>query len=260
MQRNVWKEKASTWLSRLKTSHAIIVAAIIIPLLIVTGAHYVGHSVWTALTAVGTCGAVLVALFLPPLRTRWRRPILKITAFKCEPPYFRKARRLNELNETVGYGHFVMIRLKNKGKTLARRTQPILTAVGSFSSDEWRKNENWAPVYLPWSLDETIMFATGQPTQERDLVPKRPYFFDLGFWGHEHPNEFALRAFNVPTPQPDKYPPGKHCFEIQIYAENAKPITKYFHVYWHGQYTEDFKEMQQRVIIFATDSSPWRNA
>lgn len=237
------------------TPLAIIVAAVII----VAGAHLVGESIWNALTAIGTISAVVLALYLQLFRTWKRRPVLEIGYFEPKPPHLRCTPGTNiKTGEVVGTLYPLSIRLLNKGRTLAKNAQPLITAMGSIEDGKWTIHPNWIPAPLRWGLDEYTILATGKPTEEKDLIPHRPYFFNLGLLGTDAPKFFRLNPITMPGGQLTHYGPGEFCFELSAFAEKAEPTKKYFHIQWDGGCTENFEEVKKKIRIFSRDNPPWK--
>jgi hypothetical protein len=236
---------------RLSTPWAIIIAALII----VAGAHLVGQSVWFALTALGTIGAVTWAIYHQGIRSWWNRPILKIARFVPEPPFLRSTQEFKrESRELLGESYYVNFQIQNTGKTIARSCQPIVTAVGVYE-DSWKKIENWLPLGLTWALDE-LSSSAGKPTEDKLLIPFRPYFFNLGRWSTMHPGVFQLFALVYPYAQQTEFYPGKQCFEITVFGENASLKPQYFYLDW-GPWMDDLEKIRETLTIEQKDHAPW---
>jgi len=236
------------------TPLAIIIATIVL----VIGAKYIGQSIWPVLTAIGTIGVVLWAIFQQGILTWWQRPKLQIMPSEWKPPYFRSAPEVNRnTGESVGLGYYVTITLKNMGETIAKNCQPLLTAMGRINADKWQKEENWLPLSLRWTLDELSERTAGKPTAERDLVPHRPYQFSLGHVSTADPDNFTLAVIIRPTGQQTVFPPGEYCFEINVFAERIRPISKYFFLQWDGGCTDHPEEVKKNLRVFAKDHPPW---
>jgi hypothetical protein len=215
---------------------------------------------WAAISALGSIVVVIWAIFQQGIMRWMDRPILSIPPYKQEPPYFRPATQFigeGTSQKVLGKGYYVNVEIINKGKTLARFTQPHLTALWTYSKEkEWNKTENWIPLGLEWVLDEIKRQATGRPTEERNLVPSRPYRFNLFNLSTSHRDGIMLRTVFYPSAQPTMFGPGKYCFEITVTAERCNPVKKYFWVDWKGGCAEDFEEVQQKIGISMKDRHP----
>ena len=93
-------------------------------------------------------------------------------------------RRTTEVDNTrgveLGPAWYVNGIVQNTGGSMARTVQLVLTAAAQRQPDSrWRPHDDWIPLGLRWSLDE-INAVRGTPTEDRYLVPNRPYMFDLG--------------------------------------------------------------------------------
>ena len=132
--------------------------------------------IWRALGSIGTLLAVVIALSNLPqvLWERRQRPIVRIGA-----PSYGHLRWGHESGGGIGFIS-IEIQVKNTGKSVARSFQTLLTAVEEEKSGKWDKLPYWVPINLDWMLDEYERMAHGKPTRERDLVPNKPYIFNLG--------------------------------------------------------------------------------
>jgi hypothetical protein len=163
-----------------------------------------------------------------------RRPILEIAStVRTSPEYINNTPR--------ALGCYITLTLTNVGLRAALRCQPVLTMLyerGHFEGGRlgWSKWERWIPVPLLWSLDESNV-TSGRPTAERDLVPRRPYMFDLGGCSTLAPDDFNIRSTAYPFAQPMTFRASEHCFEITVFSENAEPVVKFVRVNWHGEFS-----------------------
>jgi hypothetical protein len=163
-----------------------------------------------------------------------RRPILSATSTLRTSPEF--------VNRSPGgLGCYATFTVINTGRTAAVRCQPVLTMIyerhlGVGGKVNWIPVKSWIPLPLLWSLDEPNIAADGRPTQDRDLVPHRPYLFDLGNCSSRDPDAFHLRPTVHPFSQETSFKPGERCFEITVFSENAEPIKKWVHLNWHGSF------------------------
>ena len=160
---------------------------------------------------------------------------------------------------------YVTFTLTNSGLSSALKCQPVLTMmyekhVQPTGAVTWRPAASWIPLPLLWSLDESNR-TKGTPTQDRDLVPRRPYHFDLGGCSTQSPDDFSLTATSYPYGQPTIFPPKQLCFEVTVFSENAEPLKKWIRVNWMGRFVLlsdrlDFEylrnpphEMMQRIDL-----------
>ena len=235
----------SSWPSTILIPSFLIITlaiAIIITLIL--------QSNWVGLGALGTTGAVLWAIYHQLFTKYIERPRLELMPYKQEPPYFRSAAEIIQGTDRVGgIGYYINIHLENSGKTIARDCQALVTAIGRFEKNAWRKEKNWFVWNLRWSF---------QPDAEKaDLVPNRPYAVSLGKVSTLEPDTFFLSVLSPTTGQKFFFQPGRYCFEVRVIANETHPVTKYFHVYWDGGCDEDFEEVKERTRVFSEDHPPW---
>jgi hypothetical protein len=161
------------------------------------------------------------------------RPILRLGPFKAEPPLFRVADELGQGGQPLGFAFYVNLPLTNVGRTLARRCQPLLTAVAQLEDGNWKRDANWVPIPLRWILDEPNLRTQGRFTEERDLVPNRPYLFDLCRIS-DRSSVLMLLPVIRPTGQNLDLFGGEYCFEVTAFSENAEPVVGWYGAKWNG--------------------------
>ena len=88
-------------------------------------------------------------------------------------------RRTTEIDNSrgieLGLPRYVNVTIRNVGGSIAKTVQPVLTDAAERLPDRrWRQYTDWIPLGLRWCLDE-INAVRGAPTQDRYLVPNRPY-------------------------------------------------------------------------------------
>jgi len=129
----------------------------------------------------------------------------------------------------LGKAWYVNCTVRNTGGSIANHVQPVLTAAAERLPDKrWRLFSDWIPLELRWSLDE-INTGQGLPTQDRYLVPNRPYMFDLGKLSTYLPYaRFDLTTLLKPLAQANEFGPGQYCFEVTVYSENATPSGDWY--------------------------------
>ena len=117
--------------------------------------------------------------------------------FEPDPPHLRQTPETNiATGERLGTLYPLSIRLENKGRTIAKNARALITAMGMISEGKWETQTNWVAPYILWALDEPAL-RSGQPTQDRHLVPERPYIFNLGQLGTRYPDVFILRFVSM---------------------------------------------------------------
>lgn len=195
---------------------------------------------WTALAAVATLAAVIVAL-IPIYKEYYCIPRLELKKPGYTDNFIRSG---NEFGSDKRF-YSVDIELQNKGWSVAKDCQPFLTAMGGQENKKWVKVKNWAPIGLKWLLTKAEQANEPYP-EMRNLAPECPYIFSLGTVRERDIKFFALEKHLIPTGQTERFPSGEYCFEITVYSSNAKPIVRYFEVKWNGCGTqEDIKNIDQ---------------
>lgn len=216
-----------------------------------------GKEVADALVAAGTLGVVFWAVYDQQIKEYRDRPVLKIMPFELEPPYFREA---TEYSGSVasGKGYYINLYLLNVGRTIAKGCQPLLNAQWRKQDGKFQKEGNWLPLGLLWALDEPAKMATGRATEEKNLIPNRPYFFDLGCVSNQDDTVFHLRTIVEPSAQKHliNLRPGEYCFEVLVSAEKCKPLTCYFYVEWKGGYPDSEQEAGKHIEITQSTKPP----
>jgi hypothetical protein len=232
---------------------AILIGFFALGLVIIIGAKLVKQSVWEALTAFGTIGAVIVALFYPIFH-EWRvSPSIEISPPDYATGYLRSAQEYGGVMPFF----FIDLKLKNTGKSMAKSSQPFISAVGEEVQGKWQKLPNWVPTPVYWVLDDWEEKAGGKPTAERDLIPLRPYYFTIGYLTPKYPDTLGLSRTIIATGQSEAFKPGKYCFEVTAYALDAEPITKYFLITWKGQCPAHLRDLPASIEVKEVTRKLW---
>ncbi len=251
---------------RLSTPWAIIIGALVVSLILVISAKFIGQDIWTILTALGTLGAVIWAIYHQDILERRRRPKLEISLYEPEPPHLRPVSidipiRDADMPDQQGVRKVkvfsLTLKLINTGETIAKNAQPLITNVGTFKNGQWQTQDNWLPVPLLWVFDELAQHAAGKPTEEKDLVAERPYLFNMGQLSTENPDIFELLPAIVSKSQTASYKPGEYCFEITAFAVKTDLAKKYIRIQWDGGTTRDYEDVKTKIRVLAENKPPW---
>lgn len=170
------------------------------------------------LTALGTIGAVVVALFLAflgNLLRKYRKPKLEIE-FDNKEPFCRHTHISNLPNQPEGY--FLRLRVRNTGKSIARDCEGKLVRI--LDADTREERTNFDPTNLHW---------TGPERKNTISIHKTAYeYLDVVFV-QEHiskifvyTNEEQLRGF------PFDLPWGNCILDIVLFGKNTEPVEKFF--------------------------------
>jgi len=194
------------------------------------------------LTALGTVGAVLVALFREPLMAWWRSPRLEVE-FEQDEPFCRHSKIAAEVDHRTGEvrdvrppcpAYWIRLRLKNSkrfrilGGSVAKKCEGKLAAVRAARLER-------QPEYDPAVLHWVSRGRRGAHAYES---------IDLNYGEEEylnvfHTEEARLVAFIDTDPElrgtPSVLPPGEHYLDITIYGENFGPVQTRLHVQWDGE-------------------------
>jgi hypothetical protein len=161
----------------------------------------------------------------------------------------------NSRGVELGPAWYVNSTIRNVGGSIAKTVQPVLTATAERLPDRrWRRHTDWIPLGLRWCLDE-INAVRGAPTQDRYLVPNRPYLFDLGKVSTYLPEpKFEITTLVKPTAQQNDFATGEYCFEVTAYSENAPPTRSWYIVVIH-----DLRSPNP-ITVEQVPTAPWADA
>lgn len=193
------------------------------------------ESPFEILTAIGTLGAVFVALFAIfwPNMLRWRnRPILKFE-FDNKEPFCRKIP--NILNPTTGEiiqlnSYYVRLRIKNIGKSIARNCKGKLIAIAH--KDLGTLRQDFDPVSLRWVGNYSTSGIL-------DINSREYEYLDI-FSANEKSDRFHIAAIDYGIPRGITMDPQRddYFILISVYAENAESIERVYKVINNSGYDE----------------------
>lgn len=136
----------------------------------------------------------------------------------------------------------------------------MVTAFGKFLNNSCIKDTSWIPASLRWAAgeDREYIDTIRKFREERNIIPHRPYFFNLGYVSTDKPDNFNLDQIATDTGQDWNFPPGKYCFEITITGEEIRsPIKKYYIVEWKGGCIDDFNVVKGKLTVSENQRAPW---
>jgi hypothetical protein len=191
----------------------------------------IGSTDWQEVEAIGTVGAVIVALTLalwPAFRTRQRRPKLALKVSGVEPHCVAIAGARSVAEEVV-----LRVEVRNDGKTSARTVTAKVTdmwikdlpttqveldlGIAPNTSDNWRLRQS-EPTALRWA---------SVPSPQVTIAPKSSEFVQL----------VSLRTQDLELTLCMEYPErsvikpkfeegfGRHRLRVSVFAENSEPTT-----------------------------------
>ena len=205
------------------------------------------------LVAAGTVGAVVTAvwaIFYRDLTEFKNRPILIMAEPAFNPPFYRKAPKKNQTD------YYINILLKNTGNRTANNCQPLLIGMWKFVQNDWKKEENWISVPLQWAGGEKREYGTNKIREERNIIPYRPYYFNLGKISTNHSDELVILYLPSLAGQRPQIDAGVYCFEVTVTGEEVDLPPKFFYVIWRGGCTANLKEVEQRFEVSMKDNPP----
>lgn len=236
--------------------------AVVSPIILIIGATKIDQQVWTVVAAagtvgaaVGTVGAVIWAIFGQGILTRINKPVLQLNEIV---PVIRVPFGFNYQSVDPKTGkektekmratrHVLYFELINTGGTIAGDARPFITAVASLKDGKWKLYDHWKDVSLVWAHDYYKTRITRLPSEDKNLIPERPYLFEFGWFGEEIPDyiinqlpegwpveTFRISWSTILPFQPQDYGEGEHCFEITAYAIGAKAKKIYVKLDWKG--------------------------
>jgi hypothetical protein len=210
--------------------------------------------------AVGTIGAVLVALFKDPLLAWRRKPRLDVTCTKespltCKVPYLVTSTG-NENVLWAGECYWVRAMVKNSGKTRAERVQVYASRLARLGADNKFENvSTFLPLNMRWANHPPG--ASGAILD--GISPKMWALCDIvalcdpanTFWttpAGTPPNttvgQLQMEAFTGAA----MLPPGTYRLTLRIAAANVHPIEKVFQFKHTGAWLSDDAQMRHECL------------
>lgn len=213
------------------------------------------------LIAAGTVGAAVsgiwAIIYLEIIKPRFDCPKLIIQEPGFLPPFYRHAPENNKAGQQVGIGYYINILLKNTGKRTAKNCQPMLIGMWELLQGDGQEEKNWISVPLQWAAGEGKRYDfPGTLREERDIIPHRPYYFNLGKISTQHPDKFTILDLPRLTAQRRKFDAGEYCFAVTVTGEEVDLPPKYFYVTWRGGCTDNIEEVKQRFEVSMKDNPP----
>jgi hypothetical protein len=182
------------------------------------------------LTAFGTVGAVLVAVFGTWFWTWWRRPILKMR-YEEREPFCRPTMMVDLRDPRAPFpAYWVRVKITNEGRSTARGCKGHMTAV---YTPEGKVREDRDPVLLRWSV-------AGMP-DEQGLAPLDLACGESQFLNVAYATAMSPNAAKIPTHPQAR--PGfpleleanqRHHVTVVVYSDNAEPTKADFVITYGG--------------------------
>jgi hypothetical protein len=116
----------------------------------------------------------------------------------------------------------------------------------------WVYPEGWIPLPLDWVFESVL---TQKYVKERDIVPDKPYLFNLCFFSED--NSLVLTAPITSRSQKKIYDlQTSYCIELTLYSVNAKTIKKYYYIHWKGNFELDLLSFEKNIEINESKDHP----
>jgi hypothetical protein len=236
------------------------------------------------LTAIGTIGAVVVALviaiFQDKLRRLYSRPILEVRATTKLPdcvkiPYIQNQFLLNqqtpEIKKCETTSYYLRVLVENNGNQTARNVEVYAKRLMRHrkSDNHWEEVPEFPPMNLVWSNSppEQNMYL-------RFLPPGMSKHCDIGhildpdgrkhFEGDDNPvldlgaGEVSLTfdLIQKPLHKGHVVKQATYSLEIVVAADNVEAITRKIEIFFDGKWHPDLATMLRDHVGIGIESSP----
>ena len=214
--------------------------------------------------AVGTCGAVAIALLRDSIRSWWNKPELQATCGKAIPWTVRTPIVVYADGKMTWSGncYYIRVKIENKGRSRAKKVQ-----VSASRLQKWEELKGIfvdvatiLPLNMKWSNS-----PFGSPITILDgISPKMSVFCDVFSLCHPD-NPYQRKPSGTQTGKPvgqlqlevdlpadmDLLPQGKYRLNLRIAAGNAKPIDKVLTFEHTGVWKDSDDEMRRDCLSVA---------
>jgi len=233
-------------------------------------------TITTGAAAVFSGVVAFLALVLEPARRWWRRPRLEIYAQPKRPDCAQVWQRaVDELGRPTGTGRFAFyfrMRVKNSpGKDAARHVEAYAEKLDEWKNETWENVPDFPLINLRWSytdrhepLTQTYLPLLMSDTEKYCDVAHIGQPIDLPLGAHAAPGTLPTMTpfqleFDVvepPSVSTNAVPKGTYRLQVQIAAENAKPIRRWVVISTDGVWLDDEQTMlKEHLEIHVQKSS-----
>jgi len=186
------------------------------------------------LVAIGTLGAVIVALFPEMLK----KPKLKIE-FQQTEPYCRKTTLVSSPTQILAY--WIRIAVKNEGKKVAKNCEGKLVEITEIRDEKNIPFQPFDPAILRWASYPD--FTDLRPV---DINREEYEYLNVVYTVEPGESETQKNAEGQAFICTDtrrrgmvgSLPVGRYALTLTIYGENADPVSKKFALLWNGKWDE----------------------
>jgi len=192
---------------------------------------------WITISAVATLIMVIISF------TLLIRPILRRPKFSIEygigvPFYIEASSSSFKAPESAVRTYWVRLRVKNTGKSVAKRCLGKLVKV---MDEDGKEKSEYDPMPLHW----VITSWKAVPFQTIDLNRDESEYLNV-FAAQSNNPVLYLAGDQFPWAEYEQrailnsLPYGKYILGITVYGDDVKPETKYLSLIWHGTGMEEF--------------------
>jgi hypothetical protein len=177
------------------------------------------------LTAIGTIGTVIVALFLSVIRKWYMRPKFEIE-FANQEPFCKHA--YTEILDSKGVKRkaqtfWIRLRVWNKGRSIARGCEGKLVRITQESDKQDRTD--FDPVVLHW------VGTSHGPPHPIDINRGESEYLDIVYTIQELPDRYVIPADEIEPRAINLFPPRQdYVFHVVLYGANVKPLPRDLHL------------------------------
>lgn len=212
---------------------------------------------WTAIEAIGTVAAVVVALFYRDIRDWIRRPRLVILPIESGPPDWVKvptARRRLDTGEVIAEAdsYYLRMRVRNEGHTRAEQVEVFAAKLLKEQDGKLSEVENFIPMNLEWAHRGAALPGLSPDAYRYCAIAaiydpkKRPQFPPQDEEWPDVPRDKTILSLRVENPTNAKgylQPSGTYRLELELGAANARPKEKTLEITLSGTWYDDEDEM-----------------
>ena len=90
------------------------------------------------------------------------------------------------------------------------------------------KKKKLASVPLQWAAGEKKEYGSHRIREERNIIPHRPFYFNLGKISTQQPDKFIILYLPSLAGQRPQIDVGEYCFEVTVTGEEVDLPSKYF--------------------------------
>jgi len=205
---------------------------------------------WTAVAAIGTVGAVIVALFKDELLSRLRRPDFQLRINMGSPDCNKTDVVGPDERMTMGYA--MRLWVKNSGGSTARRVQVFVDSLERALPDGgYETVSSFLPMNLTWSHSQVgsppVVFSEG-------IAPDMGQHCNLAMvpWpALPNPTSAALYLYTEvqPLTLSSVLDAGDYRLKLKVAADNRKPKDFSLLLRFEGVWHDDETEMFQRGVV-----------